>query len=127
MNVLVDTSVWIDYFRDGRASNHLDYLIQENLVVVNDLILAELLPLLRIKRKMALIKALNAVQRSELSINWNEVIELQIVCLKNGINKVGIPDLIIVQNAITSRLPIYTLDKHFTLIAQHTKLRLCEN
>lgn len=45
MSILVDSSVWVDYFRGtGLSSDHLDLLIEENLVVTNDLILAELLP-----------------------------------------------------------------------------------
>ncbi len=42
MAVLVDTSVWIDYFRTGNQSAELDDLIDENVIVTNDLILAEL-------------------------------------------------------------------------------------
>jgi len=51
MEVLVDTSVWIDYFRSGDKSAKLDFLIDENLVVINDLILTELLPLLIVKQE----------------------------------------------------------------------------
>ena len=46
MVVLVDTSVWIDYFRGAGDSEPLDYLINENLVVTNEIILAELVPFL---------------------------------------------------------------------------------
>ncbi len=42
MSVLVDSSVWIEYFRGGTQTT-IDSLIDENLVVVNDLILSELL------------------------------------------------------------------------------------
>jgi predicted nucleic acid-binding protein len=42
MSVLVDTSIWIEYFRTGNNSDKLDFLIDENLIVINDLILAEL-------------------------------------------------------------------------------------
>jgi predicted nucleic acid-binding protein len=44
MATIVDTSVWIDYFRAGNNSEKLDFLIDENLIVINDLILAELVP-----------------------------------------------------------------------------------
>ena len=33
MDVLVDTSIWIDYFRAGDNSEDLNYLIDENVVV----------------------------------------------------------------------------------------------
>ena len=43
MSVLVDTSIWIDYFRGGSNSAQVDFLIDENLLVTNDLILTELI------------------------------------------------------------------------------------
>ncbi len=51
MEVLVDTSIWIDYFRGGAKSNELDVLIDENLITTNDIILAELIPYLKIKKQ----------------------------------------------------------------------------
>jgi predicted nucleic acid-binding protein len=60
--VLVDTSVWIDYFRSGDKSGKLDTLIDENLVVTNDLILAELLPLLIIRKENDVVKLLKSIK-----------------------------------------------------------------
>ena len=40
MSVLVDTSIWVEYFRRGNSSEILDFLIDENLIVINDLILS---------------------------------------------------------------------------------------
>jgi len=51
VSVLIDTSVWIDYFKGAKDSEKLDYLIDNNLVLINDLILTELIPLLKIKRQ----------------------------------------------------------------------------
>jgi hypothetical protein len=41
VSVLIDSSVWIEYFRNGNNYEKVDFLIDENLVVINDLILAE--------------------------------------------------------------------------------------
>ena len=43
--VLVDTSVWVDYFNgvDTRQTNHLDELLGSSRILIGDLILAELL------------------------------------------------------------------------------------
>ena len=49
---------------------------------------------------------------------------MQTICLRNGINKVGIPDLLIAQQAQRHRLCLYTLDRHFALLSQHTPLEL---
>ena len=116
MSVLVDTSAWIDYFRSGNDFQKLDYLIEENLVLINDLILAELIPFLKIRKQNKLIKLLCTVKKLSLSINWTELIEYQFICLQNGINGVGIPDLIIAQNAKQNNCGIYSLDNHFALM-----------
>jgi len=113
VEVLVDTSIWVDYFKSGDDSEKLDYLIDENLVVVNELILTELVPLLVIKREQKLITLLSKVQKYPLQINWNELVEFQVLCLKSGSSGIGIPDLIIAQNAIQNQLPVYSIDKHY--------------
>jgi len=124
MGILVDTSIWIDYFKGGKSSIDLDILIDENLVVINDLILAELVPFLRIKKQFSVIKLLQEISRVPLLINWDEIIEFQVKCLKTGANGVGIPDLIIAQNARANNCSIYSLDKHFRLLKQVMKFDL---
>lgn len=64
MEVLVDTSVWIDYFRSGDNSSKLEYLIDENLLVINDIILAELLPLLTIRKENEVISLLKIIKNN---------------------------------------------------------------
>ena len=124
MEVLVDTSVWIDYFRGGSNSQALDLLIDENLLVTNDLILTELIPYLKIKKQTRVISLLNEIKKLPLDIQWNEIIEYQVKCLKSGSNGIGIPDLIIAQNAKQHDCRIYSLDKHFRLLNKVLKLRL---
>ena len=124
MSVLVDTSIWIEYFRGGNNSEKLDFLIDENLIVINDLILAELIPFLKIRNERKIIKLLYNINNLKLSINWDQIIEFQFKCLKNGLNGIGIPDLIVAQNAKQNRCEIYSLDNHFTLIKDILELQL---
>jgi len=124
MSVLVDTSVWVDYFRDANSSADLDDLISENLIVTNDIILAELIPFLKVKKQLPVVKLLYEVNRLPMQINWKEIIEFQVRCMKAGSNGVGIPDLIIAQNAKTNNCEIYSLDKHFQLLNQVIKVKL---
>ena len=124
MSVLVDTSVWVDYFRDANSSADLDDLISENLIVTNDIILAELIPFLKVKKQLPVVKLLNEVNRLPMQINWKEIIEFQVRCMKAGSNGVGIPDLIIAQNAKSNNCEIYSLDKHFQLLNQVIKVKL---
>ena len=116
MSVLVDTSVWIDYFRGGNNSANLDFLIDENLLFTNDIVLAELIPFLKIRNQKKIIDLLKNINKLDLSIDWHQIIEYQYKCIKTGLNGVGIPDLIIAQNAIQNYCEIYSLDNHFILI-----------
>jgi predicted nucleic acid-binding protein len=124
MSVLVDTSVWIQYFRNSVGDDRLDYLIDENLVVINDLILAELVPFLKARRQHKIIRILNEISRLHLVIDWDGIIAYQYKCIKNGINGIGIPDLIIAQNAKQNNCEIYSFDKHFQMMGGVVKIRL---
>ncbi len=124
MSVLVDSSIWIDYLRNVRNSKSVDKLLDDNALVINDLVLAELIPALMLKRQQSLIKHLRVIRRLPLRIDWDDLIKMQAKCLRKGINKVGIPDLIIAQNSIQHKIALYTRDKHFQLLSQHIPLTL---
>jgi len=126
MKVLVDTSIWIDYFKGAQNSVGLDFLIDENLIVTNDIILAELLPHLTIKRNFKLISLLREIEPLPIQINWQEIIGFQVKCLENGINGIGLPDLIIAQNANDNSCSVYSLDKHFRLLNQVMDVQIYE-
>ena len=124
MSVLVDTSIWIEYFRSGNNSEKLDFLIDENLIVTNDLILAELVPYLRVRNQRKIVKLLHNINKLELTINWGQIIEFQFKCLKSGLNGIGIPDLIVAQNAKQNHCEIYSLDNHFKFMKDILRLQL---
>ncbi len=125
MNIfLVDTSVWIAYFRGQENVKQLDQVIETNSIRTNDLILSELLPLIRLKNENNLAEILETVQKLPLEINWEQIRNIQLLNLNNGINKVGIPDLIILQNAIQNKATLLTLDNHFKLISEHNDCKV---
>lgn len=124
MKVLVDTSIWIDYFKGSINSLYMDFLIDENLLVTNDLILTELIPFLKIKNETKLISLLHHINKLEINVIWDEIIEYQYKCLLSGLNGIGIPDLIIAQNAKQNNCRIYTLDKHFSFMENIISLKL---
>ena len=123
MKVLVDTSIWIAYFSKGLYKG-LDSLIMEDLVTTNDVILTELIPFLHNARAYDAIKALKHVHKYDMEIFWPGLIELQKINLLNGVNKVGIPDLLIADHAIKYNLLLWSDDKHFALMAPYTELTL---
>ena len=126
MSVIVDTSVWIDYFRSGNNSAKLEFLIDEELIVINDLILAELVPFLKVQNQRNIIKLLFNIKKLDLTLNWDQIIEFQFNCLKNGLNGIGIPDLIVAQNAKQNHCKIYSFDNHFILMKDILELQLVD-
>ncbi|HWK58856.1 MAG TPA: PIN domain-containing protein [Parapedobacter sp.] len=114
-SVLVDSSVWIQYFKSADTPI-LDQLLEEDFVCTNDLILTELQPVLVHRGRHDILEGLLALERIPLRIDWQLISEYQLMNLKNGINKVGIPDLIIVQQVIDQKLTLFSFDKHFKLM-----------
>jgi hypothetical protein len=49
-------------------------LIDENQIVINDLILAELLPALHLRRQRKLINLLKEIVRSPIHVNWDDIV-----------------------------------------------------
>ena len=120
-SILIDTSVWIEYFR-GSGSIDLDIindLIDNNQICTNYLIVSELTPPLTLKKELKVIDLLLAIRNIPIVINWEQIIDYQIINLKNGINHVGIPDLIILQNVIHNNLELFSLDKHFLFMNRY--------
>lgn len=124
--VLVDSSVWIEYFkkRNSPISVELDLLIDSGDICLNDLVLAELVPSLRARKQSELIDILQSLERFPVKIDWDEIISLQTKNLRHGINKVGIPDLMILQNVLQNDASLFTLDKHFRLMQGLVKFQL---
>ena len=125
--MLIDSSVWIEYFKSKNKHKVIDELIEENVICTNKLILTELLPYLYIKKENELIDSLNAIEKIEIKLNWDTITKMQIENIRNGINKVGIPDLIILQNVIENDLILYSIDKHFLLMKKVFDFNLYEN
>ena len=121
--VLIDSSVWIQYFKFGGIEK-LDRLIEEDLACINELIITELAPALMLKNETEIIEGLQAISMISLNIDWEIVRDYQLMNLKNGINKVGIPDLIILQQVIDEKITLFSFDKHFKLMQNHLNFDL---
>lgn len=122
--ILVDSSVWMDYFKGGEKSFYLEILLRRNLIQINDVVLAEITPPLILRKQNTLVEILDSIKSKPLEVYWPGIIDLQILNLKNGINKIGIPDLILVQHCLEHNLELWSFDKHFELMAGIAKLKL---
>ena len=123
MNVLVDSSIWIDYFRNGK-NEMLDQLIKDDIIVTNDIVLTELIPALELQKQNEVITSLLQIDLIPLNTDWDLIRRYQLLNLRKGINNVGIPDLLILQQVIESNLTLLTLDKHFELMRNHLNFNL---
>lgn len=122
--ILVDSSVWIAFFRGSLPRDDIFNLIDANQICTNDLIVSEIVPALLIRKERSLVDTLTRLDRSPLSIEWQEIISYQVKNLQKGIQKVGIADLIIMQNVIQNNLVLLTLDTHFKLMSDVFPLKL---
>ena len=86
--------------------------------------LAELIPYLKIRNQRKLINLLYKISKFEIVVNWEQIIDYQYKCLIKDLNGIGIPDLIIVQNAKQNHCSIYSLDNHFNLMENILKIKL---
>ena len=124
--ILVDTSIWIDYFRNGNTADALDKLIESDMICINDVILSELLPSINQRHEEELKELLLSFPKLQMKIDWNEIVFMQTENLRNGINKVGLPDLMITQNTIQNKVKLFSCDRHFQLIKNLFPLQLFE-
>ena len=116
-NFLFDSSAWIHFFNDGIQADELEFLILEDKVRTNDVVLCEVLPFLHPQKQKTHIELIRSVICIPLHIDWVGIREKQVENVANGINGVGLPDLIIWQQVEQhADLELYTLDKQFELL-----------
>jgi len=114
-SILIDSSVWVEYFRTGKPAK-LDRIIEEDMACINQLILTELAPALTLKNETELLEGLRAIRMIPMNIDWEIIRDYQLMNLQNGINKVGIPVLIILQQVIDQKISLLSFDNHFKLM-----------
>jgi predicted nucleic acid-binding protein len=62
MNNLVDSSVWIEYFKGNQKYSFITDLISTNTICTNDIILTELLPSIIYRKEHKLAELLNCIK-----------------------------------------------------------------
>jgi predicted nucleic acid-binding protein len=84
------------------------------------------LPSITHRKENKLADLLSGIKRNILTINWQEIRNIQILNLKHGNNNVGISDIIIAQNCMQNESLLITNDKHFAIMAEYIPLKLYE-
>jgi predicted nucleic acid-binding protein len=125
--VLIDSSVWVEYFKGNKRFLFINELINNNVVFTNDIILTELLPSILQKKEYELADLLNSIAKYDTAIDWAEIQDFQLINMKNGANNIGIVDLVIVQNCIQNNTKLLTCDKHFKIMAKYLPFETYNN
>lgn len=126
--VLVDSSVWIDYFngKDSAATTKLDELLSSTIVAVGDLILAEVLQGFRsdadhrTARNLLLdldLHVLGGLEMAQKAADHFRSLR------KKGITVRKTVDCFIAAYCIEHELPLLYSDRDFDPFAQHLGLR----
>ena len=121
LQVLIDTSIWIEYFRgkDQELVESVKDLIQTRRATLCGIVLSELLAGVRVKKSRDTLKqTLDALEYAEVSRDtWILAGELSSNLKHQGISA-PLTDLILAALALENDSELFTLDSHFERIPE---------
>ena len=126
--ILVDSSVWIDYFTGKKtpAAEKLDSLLGQDLVAIGDLMLVEVLQGFRAdkdyRRAKELLLSLTVVNMLDTAIALKSAANFRKL-RKKGITVRKTIDAITATYCIENKLPLLHSDKDFKPFHKHLKLK----
>jgi predicted nucleic acid-binding protein len=122
--LVVDTSVWVDFFR-GTPLPRLEEALREGLVLLAPIVAAELLsaPLSRAERRALTDFVCDLPAHPTPLLHWQAVGALRAQLSKRGLT-VSTPDAHIAQCAIEAGGVLWSNDAVFSKVAGHSALRL---
>ena len=124
--VLVDTSVWIEFFRKSDPSfTIVQTLLAEDRVCTIGLILAELMQGSKTEKELEILgEFIHAFEfLPENPSLWRKAGELSFRLRKQGMS-IGLADCFIAVAAREGGVALLSLDRHFSLIEKDAKIRL---
>ncbi len=125
--ILVDTSVWIDYFKgqNGYIVNLMDAILTKNSIYVPKVVIAELMQGCKSEKEISVVEefldAFYIIDNSEDT--WMKAGKLSFSMKKQG-KTVNLIDCYISVIASENDCAVFTLDKHFDDIKNFIKIKL---
>jgi predicted nucleic acid-binding protein len=114
--IIVDTSVWIEFFREpaSELTLHLKGLLRERKVIMVGMVIAEILQAVKAPKEANLVKqSLEKLPYLEITRDiWEAAGEISASLRGTGIT-IPLTDLIIAALALTGDHEIFTIDPHF--------------
>ena len=132
VTVLVDSSVWIAFLRDtgGPEVDLLEQLIDERRAATTDVVLLEVLAGTTDEERAARLRRFLAgaeLLRQESPADAEQAAALYRACRRAGETPRSLNDCLIAAVALRHDVPLLHRDRDFTVLAQHTDLRLVES
>jgi predicted nucleic acid-binding protein len=127
--ILVDTSVWIEYFRNQSAAlvGFVTELVKNSQICVPRIVLAELMQGAKSERELSVIgefmEAFTILDQTDQT--WLKAGRLSYELKRKGKN-INLADCYIAVLAQENDCAVLTLDRHFKDIRQHTRLPLVD-
>ncbi len=125
--ILVDTSVWIDFFRNQNTaiSSSLKELLRQEKTAVTGIIVTELYRGAKGKKELSFLESfLEVIHHIKMDEEiYHKAGRMGYRLSRQGIH-IGTVDLVIAQTALEHGTTLYSLDSHFTKIAAHFPLAL---
>jgi len=125
--VLVDTSVWIEYFRDvnNEVCLKLDDILNQSEIYVPEVVIAELIQGAKSEKEISFIeqtfKAFQIIEHKKDT--WSRAGRLAFRLKKKG-HTIHLIDCYIAVIAKANRCKIFTLNRHFKKIKQSENINL---
>ncbi len=132
VTVLVDSSVWIAFLRDtgGPEVDLLEQLIDERRAATTDVVLLEVLAGTTDEERAARLQRFLAgaeLLRQQSPVDAEHAAALYRACRRAGETPRSLNDCLIAAVALRHDVPVLHRDRDFTVLAQHTDLRLVES
>ncbi len=126
-DILVDTSIWVDFFRNKTlsTSQKLIQLLDQDRALLTGIVVTELVRgarnALELKTLRDLLKPVPQISTPEETWDFAGVLAYQLSKKGYAIFTV---DAIIAAIAIQNQLKLFSGDKHFTFISKHSDLKM---
>ena len=122
--VVVDTSVWIDFFA-GKKADELELALANGAAILPPIVVAELISgASSAEERVAIGELLQEAPVHETPLDhWMRVGNLRATLARKGV-AVSVPDAHVAQCALDRDAVLLTRDAIFARVARHTRLRL---
>ena len=114
--IIVDTCVWIEFFRksESKLTLHLKGLLRERKVIMVGMVMAEILQGVKIPKEANLLKqSLEKLPYFEITRDIWETAGKMLAALRGTGITIPLSDLIIAGIALSGDHEIFTIDPHF--------------